>query len=132
VPDAEPGKRVPGARTCTRSSKAKKEGTVHRFVAPCVEFGVRGLTDRAYLIIKKAHAAVYTSLAPVVTLDVQRNFEVELKMIVSYRDRRSLDFAAGERVKAFSGVERPARLKLDRLEAATTLKDLAALPGNRI
>ena len=52
-------------------------------------------------------------------------------MIVSYRDRRSLDFAAGERVKAFSGVERPARLKLDRLEAATSLKDLAALPGNR-
>ena len=25
----------------------------------------------------------------------------------------------------------PARLKLDRLEAATVLKDLAALPGNR-
>jgi proteic killer suppression protein len=30
-----------------------------------------------------------------------------------------------------SGVERAARLKLDRLEAAITLKDLAALPGNR-
>jgi len=48
-------------------------------------------------------------------------------MIVSYRDRRTLDFAAGERVKAFSGIERPARL-----EAATALKDLAALPGNRL
>ena len=34
-------------------------------------------------------------------------------------------------MKAFSGVERSARLKLDRLEAATTLKDLAVLPGNR-
>jgi proteic killer suppression protein len=34
-------------------------------------------------------------------------------------------------VKAFSGIERPARLKLDRLESATTLLDLAALPGNR-
>jgi proteic killer suppression protein len=34
-------------------------------------------------------------------------------------------------VKAFSGIERPARLKLDRLEAAAALKDLAALPGNR-
>jgi len=34
-------------------------------------------------------------------------------------------------VKAFSGIERPARLKLDRLEAATAVKDLAALPGNR-
>jgi toxin HigB-1 len=52
-------------------------------------------------------------------------------MIVSYRDRRTADFAAGKRVKAFSGIERAARLKLDRLEAATSLKDLAALPGNR-
>ena len=34
-------------------------------------------------------------------------------------------------MKALSGIERPARLKLDRLEAAHTLKDLAALPGNR-
>ena len=34
-------------------------------------------------------------------------------------------------MKAFSGIERSARLKLDRLEAAPALKDLAALPGNR-
>ncbi|HVP51988.1 MAG TPA: type II toxin-antitoxin system RelE/ParE family toxin [Terriglobales bacterium] len=53
-------------------------------------------------------------------------------MIVSYRDKRTGDFAAGKRVKAFSGIERPARLKLDRLEAAVTLKDLAMLPGNRL
>ena len=52
-------------------------------------------------------------------------------MIVSYRDKRTAQFAAGKRVKAFSGIERPARLKLDRLEAAITLTDLAALPGNR-
>jgi len=52
-------------------------------------------------------------------------------VIVSYRDKRSSDFAAGKRVKAFSGIERQARLKLDRLEAATALKDLSALPGNR-
>ena len=52
-------------------------------------------------------------------------------MIVSYREKRTRDFAAGKRVKAFSGIERSARLKLDRLEAAATLKDLAALPGNR-
>ena len=52
-------------------------------------------------------------------------------MIVSYRDKRTEQFASGERVKAFSGIERPARLKLDRLEAATTIGDLAALPGNR-
>ncbi len=52
-------------------------------------------------------------------------------MIVSYRGKRTRDFAAGKRVKAFSGIERAAHLKLDRLEAAMTLKDLAALPGNR-
>jgi proteic killer suppression protein len=52
-------------------------------------------------------------------------------MIVSYRDKRTRDFALGKRVKAFSGFERSARLKLDRLESATSLSDLAALPGNR-
>ncbi len=52
-------------------------------------------------------------------------------MIVSYRDKRTRDFASGKRVKAFSGIERAARLKLDRMEAAVELRDLAALPGNR-
>jgi toxin HigB-1 len=52
-------------------------------------------------------------------------------VIVSYRDKRTRDFAACKRVKAFSGFERSARLKLDRWEAATMLADLAALPGNR-
>jgi proteic killer suppression protein len=52
-------------------------------------------------------------------------------MIVSYRDKRTRDFGNGERVKALSGIERSARLKLDRLEAATSLTDLVALPGNR-
>ena len=53
-------------------------------------------------------------------------------MIVSYRDKRTRDFAAGKRVKALSGIERAARLKLDRLEAAVDLRDLAGLPGNRL
>ena len=52
-------------------------------------------------------------------------------MIVSYRDKRTSDLAAGKRVKAFSGFERSARLKLDRLQAAISVKDLSALPGNR-
>src|SRR5258708_8383052 len=52
-------------------------------------------------------------------------------MIVRYRDKRTRDFAAGKRVKAFFGIERAARLKLDRLEAAVELRDLAVLPGNR-
>ena len=33
-------------------------------------------------------------------------------------------------MNAFSGIERAARLKLDRLETATTLKAFAVLPGN--
>jgi proteic killer suppression protein len=52
-------------------------------------------------------------------------------VIASYRDRRSRDFAEGKHVKAFEAIERPARLKLDRLEAATGIHDVAALPGNR-
>jgi len=52
-------------------------------------------------------------------------------VILGYRDKRTSDFAAGKRVKAFSGFDRSARLKLDRLDAATSLGDLAALPGNR-
>jgi toxin HigB-1 len=52
-------------------------------------------------------------------------------MILSYRDKRTSAFAAGKRVKAFSGIQRAAQLKLDRLDAATSLADLAALPGNR-
>jgi proteic killer suppression protein len=67
----------------------------------------------------------------VVTLDVTHNFRYSLGVIVSYRDNRTRDFAAGKFVKAFSGFDRSARLKLDRLEAATSLGDLAALPGNR-
>jgi len=52
-------------------------------------------------------------------------------VILSYRDKRSRDFAAAKVVKSFAGFDRQARLKLDRLEAAVSLTDLAALPGNR-
>jgi proteic killer suppression protein len=53
-------------------------------------------------------------------------------MIVSYRDRRTERFAAGQHVKEFSGFARQAEMRLDRLDAATSLTDLAALPGNRL
>ena len=52
-------------------------------------------------------------------------------MIVDYRDKHTRDFAAGKHVKAFSAIERSARIKLDRMEAAAGLQDLAVLPGNR-
>jgi proteic killer suppression protein len=52
-------------------------------------------------------------------------------VILGYCDQRTRNFAAGKRVKAFSGIERAVRLKLDRLQAAVKLRDLAVLPGNR-
>ncbi len=52
-------------------------------------------------------------------------------MVLSYRDKRTRDFAAGKRVRDFPAFERTARLRLDRMEAATAVKDLSALPGNR-
>ncbi len=44
-------------------------------------------------------------------------------MVVSYR---------GKSIKAFSAIVQAAQLKLDRLQAAVALQDLAALPGNRL
>ncbi len=52
-------------------------------------------------------------------------------MICGFRDKQTAQFSAGKHIKAFTGFERAARLKLDRLEAAISLADLSALPGNR-
>jgi toxin HigB-1 len=52
-------------------------------------------------------------------------------MIVSYGDKATREFAGGKRVKAFDGFARKAELKLDQLDAATSLRDLD-LPGNRL
>lgn len=52
-------------------------------------------------------------------------------MIISYRDKRTHEFADGRYIKAFSGFSRQAEMKLDQLDAAASLKDLAVLPGNR-
>lgn len=53
-------------------------------------------------------------------------------MILSYRDKRTEDFANGGDVRAFRGIERQAFKRLDILDAATDLRDLAQLPGNRL
>ena len=53
-------------------------------------------------------------------------------MIVGFRDKATGRFASGQRVKEFSGFARQAEMRLDRLETATSLADLAALPGNRL
>ena len=53
-------------------------------------------------------------------------------MIVSFRDKRTERFADGRFVREFSGFARQAEVRLDRLDAAVSLKDLGALPGNRL
>ena len=52
-------------------------------------------------------------------------------MIVSYRDKRTREFAEGIRVRGFSAIERRAAHKLDQLDAATSVADLMR-PGNRL
>ena len=52
-------------------------------------------------------------------------------MIVSFKDKRTRQFAQGKWVKAFTGFERKAEMKLDQLDAATSRLDLD-VPGNRL
>ena len=52
-------------------------------------------------------------------------------MINGYRDKKTEDFANGQRVKAFQGFKRQAEKRLEILDAADSLNDLAALPSNR-
>jgi proteic killer suppression protein len=51
-------------------------------------------------------------------------------MILTFRDKRTRDFANGRRVKAFDGFRRQAETRLLRLHSAETLRDLQAIPGN--
>lgn len=50
-------------------------------------------------------------------------------VILSFRDKRTRDFADGKRVKAFDGIRRAAEMKLDQVEAATSIRDLALYPA---
>jgi proteic killer suppression protein len=53
-------------------------------------------------------------------------------MILSYRDKKTEQFAKGELVKAFQGFEDQAARRLSILNAALSLDTLRALPGNRL
>ena len=53
-------------------------------------------------------------------------------MILDYRDKRTANFAAGERVRAFTGFERQGYKRLEILAAASSLDDLRGLPSNRL
>ena len=53
-------------------------------------------------------------------------------MILSYRDKRTEAFAHSVSQRAFRGSERQAWKRLEILDAATSLTDLAQLPSNRL
>jgi proteic killer suppression protein len=53
-------------------------------------------------------------------------------MILSYRDRRTREFAEGGFVRQFEGFARQAYKRLEILNAAVSLADLAGLPSNRL
>jgi proteic killer suppression protein len=53
-------------------------------------------------------------------------------MILSFKDKRTELFAKGEFVRAFQGFDRQGWERLEILDAAVTLADLAGLPSNRL
>ena len=53
-------------------------------------------------------------------------------MIRDYGDSRTEKFAKGERIKQFEPFRRQAERTLDRLDAATSLGDIANFPGHRL
>jgi len=53
-------------------------------------------------------------------------------MILSYRDKKTEEFAHGGFVKAFQGFEEQAARRLTILNAAPSLETLRALPSNRL
>jgi toxin HigB-1 len=53
-------------------------------------------------------------------------------VILSYRDKKTEEFARGEFVKAFQSFEDQAAKRLSILNAAPSLETLRALPSNRL
>jgi proteic killer suppression protein len=53
-------------------------------------------------------------------------------MILSFKDKRTETFASGGLVRAFHGFGRQGWKRLEILDAATSLADLAGLPSNRL
>jgi plasmid maintenance system killer protein len=53
-------------------------------------------------------------------------------MILSFKDKRTELFAKGAFVRAFQGFDRQGWKRLEILDAAVSLADLAGLPSNRL
>ncbi|SFN24534.1 proteic killer suppression protein [Nitrosospira briensis] len=65
------------------------------------------------------------------TIDVTRQYAVRLRIIKSFKCRKTERIFEGQHVAAFSGFRRQAEKRLRILDAADTLEALAALPSNR-
>ena len=70
-------------------------------------------------------------------LHVRLTYVVQIPMLMTHdselpRDKRTKQFAEGEFVRAFQGFEKQGWKRLQILDAATALKDLAGLPSNRL
>lgn len=65
------------------------------------------------------------------TVDVTRQHVIGLRMIKSFKCRKTERLFEGQHVAAFSGFKRQAEKRLRILDAADTLEALAALPSNR-
>jgi proteic killer suppression protein len=53
-------------------------------------------------------------------------------MILGFKDKRTALFAQGEFVRAFQAFQRQGWKRLEILDAALSLEDLAGLPSNRL
>ncbi len=53
-------------------------------------------------------------------------------MILSFRDKRTEQFATGDFVRQFQGFNKQGERRVRILEAATSLQDLRMLPSNRL
>ena len=53
-------------------------------------------------------------------------------MILSFRDKRTEQFANGDFVRQFQGFDKQGERRIRILEAATSLQDLRMLPSNRL
>jgi proteic killer suppression protein len=65
-------------------------------------------------------------------LDVLRNAGYTGAMIRTFADKDTERLFRRERVARFQRIEDRARKRLDALESATSLNDLAAIPGTRL
>lgn len=66
------------------------------------------------------------------SIDSVRRAWAPIVMKAIYRDKRTAQFARGERVAAFSGFERTAERRIRVLVSASAIDDVRQMPGWRL